>query len=166
MFERHCTLTLSLLGSHDSSSTAIDAQDLYGRFTLDAASEFLFGKNLRTLSGKLPIAGQTLMGPKGSLVEDPWGSFAKAFEMAQINATNRARMGSIWPLFELFKDKNEEHCDVIHRWLDPLVKDALDEKSRLQAANVLSPVSEKNFIQHLAQCTDGQFLSLLSHTPL
>lgn len=139
---------------------ACDAQDLYGRFTLDAASEFLFGKNMDTLSASLPVPGETAMGPKGSAAEDSWGSFAQAFDMAQVNITNRGRIGSMWPLFELFKDKNEEHCTVVKQWLDPLVEQVLENKRIMKKAGISSSIAEKNFLQHLTDSTDGQFLFL------
>jgi hypothetical protein len=158
---------LNILSSFQSSGQPLDVQDLYSRFALDAASEFLFGKNLDTLSATLPVAGKTKMGPKGSATEDPWGSFASAFEMAQQVITARSRVGYFWPMFELFGDRNAVHTDVVHRWLDPLVKDALDEKERMSKFGICSPVAEKNFLQHLAESTDDpivirdQLLSLL-----
>ncbi|KAF9530727.1 cytochrome P450 monooxygenase CYP63 [Crepidotus variabilis] len=158
VFERHCSHTLSVLASHNNPTTPLDAQDLYGRFSLDAASEFLFGKSLDTLFGTLPIAGRSRLGPKGSLVEDSWGSFAQAFEMAQVNATIRGQIGSIWPLFELLKDKNEEHCKIIHEWLDPLVRSSLEQKRKRKMANIQSPISEKNFLEHLSESTDDSVL--------
>lgn len=138
-----------------TSGQPIDVQDLFSRFALDAASEFLFGKNLDTLSATLPVAGKTKMGPKGSATEDPWGSFASAFEMAQQVVTSRSRVGYFWPIFEIFGDKNAPHSDVVHRWLDPLVKNALEEKERMAKAGVCSPVGDKTFLQHLAESTDG-----------
>ncbi|KIK65139.1 hypothetical protein GYMLUDRAFT_39531 [Collybiopsis luxurians FD-317 M1] len=167
IFERYTGRTLSIISSFQSSGEALDVQDLYSRFALDAASEFLFGKNLDTLSATLPIAGKTKMGPKGSATEDPWGSFASAFEMAQQVITSRSRVGYFWPMFELFGDKNAPHSEVVHRWLDPLVKSALDEKEKMERAGICSPVAEKNFLQHLAESTDDpviirdQLLSLL-----
>ncbi|KAF5344773.1 hypothetical protein D9757_013427 [Collybiopsis confluens] len=171
IFERYTNRTLSIISSFQSSgnggSQALDVQDLYSRFALDAASEFLFGKNLDTLSASLPIAGKTRMGPKGSATEDPWGSFTSAFEMAQQVIAARSRMGYFWPMFELLGDKNAANTSVVHRWLDPLVKSALDEKEKMASAGVCSPVAEKNFLQHLAESTDDpiiirdQLLSLL-----
>lgn len=150
VFEKHCALTLSIISSYELDGYPLDVQDLFGRFIMDAASEFLFGKNLDTLSGTLPVAGKAKMGPKGSLSEDRWGSFTAAFEMAQVNITNRGRLGSIWPLFELFKDKNEEHSRVIREWLDPLVRHVLDERAEMEKAGISKCTSEKNFLQHLA----------------
>ena len=96
------------------------------------------------------------MGPKGSATKDTWGSFTRAFELAQQNITDRARLGSIWPLFELFKDKNEEHSKVIRQWLDPLVQHALEDKRRLEKMGVVSPIADKSFMQHLADSTNGK----------
>ncbi|KAF8811334.1 cytochrome P450 monooxygenase CYP63 [Phlegmacium glaucopus] len=157
IFERHWTRTLAILSSLESSNTPCEAQDLYCRFTLDAASEFLFGKNLDTLSASLPVPG-TAMGPKGSATQDTWGSFTRAFELAEQNVTNRGRLGSIWPLFELLKDKNEEHSKVIRAWLDPLVQDALEDKQRLEKMGVVSPIADKSFMQHLADSTNDPVL--------
>ncbi|KAF8151560.1 cytochrome P450 monooxygenase CYP63 [Crassisporium funariophilum] len=167
IYEKHCARTLALLSKSEASHAPCDAQDIYGRFTLDAASEFLFGKNLDTLSASLPVPGKAAMGPKGSTTEDTWGSFTQAFEMAQQNVTSRARLGAIWPLFEMFTDKNKEHCEVIHEWLDPLVKRAIDDKQRLERAGMESPIVDKNFMQHLADSTNDpklirdQLLSML-----
>ena len=157
IFERNWTRTLAILSSLESSNTPCEAQDLYNRFSLDAASEFLFGKTLDTLSASLPVPG-TPMGPKGSATEDTWGSFISAFESAQQNITNRGRLGPIWPLFELFKDKNEEHSNVIRQWLSPLVQQALADKRTLEEMEVSSPMADKCFLQHLADSTNGKIL--------
>jgi hypothetical protein len=135
-------------------------QDVYARFTIDAASEFLFGKNLDTLSATLPIPGETVMGPKGSATDDSWGSFAWAFEMAQQIITTRGRLGYFWPLFELFGDKTAPHTNVIRQWLDPLVKQAMEDKARMAKAGIDRLVGEKTFLQHLADSTEGKFILL------
>lgn len=160
VIEKHCAHTLSILSSLAASNEACDAQDLYGRFILDSASEFLFGKDMETLSASLPVPGETAMGPKGSATEDTWGSFTRAFDMAQLNITNRGRIGSMWPLFELFKDQNEEHCTVVKQWLDPLVEQVLENKRIMRKAGITSSIAEKNFLQHLTDSTDGQFFFL------
>ncbi|KAF8882235.1 cytochrome P450 monooxygenase CYP63 [Infundibulicybe gibba] len=155
IFERHTARTLSILSNFATSGIACEAQDLYARFSLDAASEFLFGKNLDTISASLPVAGKTTMGPKGSATTDEWGSFAQAFEMAQQIITTRGRIGHLWPLFELFWDKSEPHIKVIRSWLDPLVKQALNDKIRIQNAGLSNPVADKTFIQHLSDSTNA-----------
>ncbi|KAH6905109.1 cytochrome P450 monooxygenase CYP63, partial [Coprinopsis sp. MPI-PUGE-AT-0042] len=151
-FEAYTARTLSILTTLSTSDEAFDAQDLYARFTLDSASEFLFGKNLDTLSQPRPLAGKARMGPKGSALEGSWGSFAHSFETAQINATTRARIGHWWPLLELTKDINKEHADVIHSWMDPLVETSLSDRgySTRRSSKDLSGTS---FLQYLAETT-------------
>ena len=110
---------------------------MYARFTLDAASEFLFGKNVDTLSGRLPQPGSTEMSAKGSATTDAFGSFAQAFEEAQELIMIPVRRGYFWPVYELFKtDPHRQHMAVISKWLEPLVKDALKNKSDMQKAVV------------------------------
>ncbi|KAJ7479871.1 cytochrome P450 monooxygenase CYP63 [Mycena latifolia] len=158
IFEKYTRRTLSLASALSSSGQPCEAQDLFSRLTLDAASEFLFGTDLETLGATLPVAGKTEMGPKGSATDDSWGAFAQAFEMAQQTITARGRIGHMWPLFELFKDKNEDHVNVIRTWLDPLVRRAVDDKRRAQKAGIESPVADKTFLQHLADSTDDPVL--------
>ena len=59
-------------------------QDLLARFTIDTAAEFLFGTALSTLHAALPIAGKAKMGPKGSAINDEFGTFAWAFEVRNV----------------------------------------------------------------------------------
>ncbi|RDB21763.1 hypothetical protein Hypma_011093 [Hypsizygus marmoreus] len=158
IFERHCTRTLSILSANEGVNQPSEAQDLFARFTIDAASEFLFGKNLDTLSGLLPIPGKTAMGPKGSATEDAWGSFSGAFEMAQQIVTTRARIGYLWPLFELFGDKTEPYVKIIQQWLDPLVKQALEDRQQTEKAGVTNAIADKTFLQHLVDSTEDPIL--------
>ncbi|KAJ7058564.1 cytochrome P450 monooxygenase CYP63 [Mycena amicta] len=158
IFEKYSRQTLSLLSSLSATNQPCEAQDLFARLTLDAASEFLFGTDLQTLAAALPVPGKTPMGPKGSATHDSWGSFANAFEMAQQVVTNRGRIGYLWPLFELFNDKNAENVAVIQEWLDPLVNQAVEDKRRAQKLGIDSPVADKTFLQHLADSTDDSVL--------
>ena len=135
----------------------IEVQDMYARFTLDAASEFLFGKNVDTLSGHLPEPGNTEMSAKGSATADAFGSFAQAFEEAQELIMLRVRRGYFWPVYELFKtDPHRKHMAVIEKWLEPLVRDALKNKSEMQKAGFKNPLDQSVFLQYLADNTEGE----------
>ncbi|KAF5370503.1 hypothetical protein D9615_010334 [Tricholomella constricta] len=158
IFERHCARTIAHLSASESANQPSEAQDLFARFTIDAASEFLFGKNLDTLSAALPVPGKTPVGPKGSATLDEWGSFTGAFEMAQQIVTTRARIGYLWPLYELFGDKTQPYVKVIQTWLDPLVKQALEDKALSQRAGITSPTADKTFLQHLVDSTEDAIL--------
>ncbi|KAF8900848.1 cytochrome P450 [Gymnopilus junonius] len=74
VFERYSARTLGIVSSLEARNTACDVQDLYGRFTLDTASEFLFGKNLDTLMDGIglssPIADKTFLEHLADSTED------------------------------------------------------------------------------------------------
>lgn len=128
---------------------------MYARFTLDTASEFLFGKNLDTLSGTLPVPGKTAMSAKGSATEDEFGSFAQAFEDVQTIILARIRRGYFWPLLELLHDSTTPHMKVIHEWLDPLVERVIKNKANMRKAGVQSSLDQSTFLDYLADNTEG-----------
>ncbi|KAH7886740.1 cytochrome P450 monooxygenase CYP63 [Phlebopus sp. FC_14] len=154
LFDRYTNRALAILSETTAKNEACDVQDLYARFTIDAASEFLFGKNLDTLSGKLPKAGSTALSERGSVTDDAWGTFAKAFEAVQHIITVRARTGLIWPVFELFDDKTAPYVDTIRSWVDPLVRQTLEDKAAAKRAGVNGNLDDKTFLQHLADSTE------------
>lgn len=137
-------------------------QDLFARFTLDAASEFLFGQNVDTLSGQLPVAGRARMSAKGSATDDEFGSFVQSFEAVQDVNLQRARRGYFWPVYELLqRDPTLQHMDVIRRWLDPLVERVLENKDNMHKAGLKSSVDQNTFLEYLADNTEGQLCNLL-----
>ena len=160
-FERHTTRTLDLLSRISARGIPCDAQDLYARFTLDSASEFLFGNNLDTLSLSLPEPGKARMGPKGSATYDEFGSFTQAFEEAQCVITQRARLGYFWPVAELRTNKIRKASETTKKWLDPIVKRVLEEKAKAKRAGIEAPIAERTFLEHLAQSTEGMHLTSL-----
>ncbi|KAF8573587.1 cytochrome P450 [Ramaria rubella] len=121
MFEEHMDRTLSVMkkfaGDTAANGQAFDMQDLFNRITLDVSSEFLTGSSLNSLSEPLPVAGEALLGPKGSMTEDEFGTFTSAFESVQVVMAERFRLMKHWPILELFKDKTRANMQVIHDWL-------------------------------------------------
>ncbi|EMD35976.1 hypothetical protein CERSUDRAFT_115922 [Gelatoporia subvermispora B] len=153
-FQKYTNKTVAIMSSLSSSHKPIEVQDLYGRFTLDAAAEFLFGQPMDTLSGKLPVAGETRLSAKGSATEDDFGSFAQAFETVQTIVTVRARRGYFWPVWELLGDETSPHVAVISRWLEPVVQHALSNKSKMKMAGLTTSVSQSTFLEYLADQTE------------
>ena len=94
-FSRHANATIDLLNEVATSATPVmDVQDLFTRFTLDAATEFLFGKCLHTLRSPRPVPGEAICGPKGSQApgdEGGFADFATAFEHMQVILADRFR---------------------------------------------------------------------------
>lgn len=85
------------------------------RFTLDSATEFLFGKDVNSLADVLPYPHNVI----GNQVDTP--SAADAFSMALTRAQSvlaaRANIGAIWPLLEIFRDKTEKPMKVVNSYL-------------------------------------------------
>ncbi|THH16082.1 hypothetical protein EW146_g4497 [Bondarzewia mesenterica] len=151
LFDRHTTRTIALVTSFAKAHTAFDAQDLFGRFTLDTSSEFLFGNCLNTLDGALPVAGRAKMGPKGSSIDDEFGTFAWAFEDLQVQTSRRSIVGKLWPLLELFNDKTVESNKVVHGYLKGVVGRAFKAKME---SNAEKTSVDRTFLDHLVENTD------------
>ncbi|KZS91082.1 cytochrome P450 monooxygenase CYP63 [Sistotremastrum niveocremeum HHB9708] len=151
-FEQHTARTLDILKGF--GKTAIDAQDLFARFTLDTASSFLFGETLGTLLMPLPQAGKAKLGPKGSAIEGEFGEFAQAFEEAQQLMSTRARLGNIWPLIEMFGDKTAKAVAAINRYLGPMVRTVLQENRQDQSSGYVKAGEETNFLQYMSKKID------------
>ncbi|KDQ21543.1 hypothetical protein BOTBODRAFT_123337 [Botryobasidium botryosum FD-172 SS1] len=155
-FERGSKKLLKIIRAAAAADEAIEVQDLYGRFTIDAAAEFLFGTpDLNSLDGTLPKAGSAVLGPKGSAfpVGGSYEGFLRAFEGAQVAATKRARCGDdLWPLYEFTHNNVKAHMDVIHEWLSPLIQNALENKQRREKEGLLEGESE-SLLDHLVKTT-------------
>jgi hypothetical protein len=162
IFERTSTTTLDLFASRSRDRLPIDIQDLVSRFTLDSASEFLFGMNLDTLSQPLTVPGRVKLGPKGSLPIDgitEFDEFTAAFEHVAVVTTHRGAQGELWPLMELFKDKTEDSIATIMDWTEPIVEKAMMDKRERKEAGVETAASEKVFLDFLTSKTDGKSIS-------
>ena len=166
-FERHTSHALDMVSDLCESGQPCEAQDLYSRFALDAASEFLFGRNLDTLSAVLPTpsdaasSGVDQTGPRGSATPDVWGSFVHAFESAQHVIMMRGRIGYFWPLFELFGDKAIPHVHRIRKWLEPIVHEVTTNGDRTPKTNQRF-TNDASFLHHLAGSTQGSYSFVVS----
>ncbi|KIJ29734.1 hypothetical protein M422DRAFT_268868 [Sphaerobolus stellatus SS14] len=155
IFERTSVITLDLFAARSNKSRPIDIQDLVSLFTLDSASEFLFGIRLDTPSRPLTEPGKVKLGPKGSMVidrSDEFDVFTEAFERVAVLITQRGAQGPTWPLLELFKDLIEEPIQVIMDWLDLLVKVAL--KKKMKSLGIVPETKDAVFLDFLASQTD------------
>ncbi|TFY66527.1 hypothetical protein EVG20_g4563 [Dentipellis fragilis] len=153
-FEKYSAHAMSILTSFAESGRPCDIQDLHTRFSLDSSAEFLLGQELNTLSAALPSAGAESFGAKGSETHDKWGEFVRAFDLCQDISTRRAKIGKIWPLFELFDDTMEKPAKTIKDGLEPLVEAALKDKTDSKQGRKEDSMEQKTFLQHLAESTE------------
>ncbi|KAF8313151.1 cytochrome P450 [Cantharellus anzutake] len=135
---------------------AIDIQDIFSRFTMDAAGEFFFGSTtFNTLDLPLPPPNKkSKLGPKGTEPEGSYGSFAYPFEKLQEITLIRNLRGplKVWGLMEFWKDETKIHRLAVDAFIDPLIEDALKEK-RKRGMKQRDP-DEGNLVDHLVDMTN------------
>ncbi|KAL0958726.1 hypothetical protein HGRIS_014056 [Hohenbuehelia grisea] len=137
---------------------AVDIQDIASRYTLDSATEFLFGQNVNSLSAGLPYPYTV---PEASSGSHPANEFARAFGKAQHEAAYRFRFGLEWPLLEPFRHRTQDSMDIVRAFLDPILTEALDKKR--EAANTGLPQDkelkdEDTLLDYLVRHTDDHTL--------
>ncbi|KAG8730102.1 hypothetical protein FRC11_007420, partial [Ceratobasidium sp. 423] len=122
LFAQHSDVAIKRLLTRlsEPGSPAVDFQDLVGRFTLDSATEFLFGSSTHSLDAPLPRPSQP--------PADESATFAAAFGRAQELLMRRFVLGGFWPWFELFKDTTEGSMKVINAFTNPILQAKLKEK--------------------------------------
>lgn len=136
-------------------------QDVIARFTLDAATEFLLGNSVRSLSEGLPYplnyAGEKTRLPdtSGRLTTQ----FVKSFTAAQEITSFRIRFGDHWPLASFWKDELKDHMRVVHAFIDPIVAAAIDKKKR---STIVVEKDEETLLENLVNSTEGASQRCLS----
>nr|AAX49400.1 cytochrome P450 monooxygenase pc-2 [Phanerodontia chrysosporium] len=134
LFDRHADATMAKMKARLAEGFAVDFQDLISRFTLDSATEFLFGQCVHSLASVLPYphdAPAHLQTTGASRTED----FARAFAEAQDAVSFRLRMGWLWPWFELFGSRTKAPMAVVDAFLDPILRDAVARADKIKREN-------------------------------
>lgn len=90
IFDRHANHAIALAKERFRMDLAIDFQDLISRFTLDSASEFLFGHCIDSLSTELPFPYNATH----TTQRDSTAAFTDAFFRAQHAIHRRVIIGS------------------------------------------------------------------------
>ncbi|CEL61476.1 Cytochrome P450 52A1 OS=Candida tropicalis GN=CYP52A1 PE=1 SV=3 [Rhizoctonia solani AG-1 IB] len=144
LFARHSDAAISKLLAHPHG--AVDFQDLVSKFTMDSASEFLFGINVRSLDQSLPLPHTT---------ETEGNRFSAAFTGVQAHAVVRFSYGALWPYMELFSDRTRKDMSIIEAFIQPI----LEAKLGLKKKGGLEDEEEKEtLIDHLVKLTDDEKL--------
>ena len=138
-------------------------QDLMARFTLDSATEFLFGSCVDSLTAGLPYPHN--VAPPPSFIDS--NAFAKALLEAQTVVAIRERAGPIWPLEEIWKDKTQKPMQVVDGYVEPIIQEAL---ARMTPGKFDRKVASEHFeegetlLDHLVQVTEGRRIGILAET--
>ena len=138
---------------------------------MDSATEFLFGKDVCSLSAPIPYPSTH---PAAKAQQDapvhPADRFVRAFQDALEATAIRGRFLQSWPLTEMFGDKVKKYLTAVDEFIDPMVEEALSNKQKREIAleGVTSDVEkatrdqvrdDETLLEHLCKFTDGK-----SHT--
>jgi cytochrome P450 len=151
-FDRHAEVAITQMKARFRAGYPVDFQDLMSRFTLDSATEFLFGNCVHSLSVGLPyphnLAMTQALTGKAKIAED----FAQALADAQTVIAQRPRKSWVWPLFEIFKDDTIAPMRILNSFIDPILKEAIAKKQS-HASGEKHIDDDTTLLDHLVQVT-------------
>ncbi|KAI6040657.1 cytochrome P450 [Pisolithus marmoratus] len=162
IFGKHTEDALGQAKARLQEGYPVDFQDMVYRFTLDSATEFLFGKSVCSLSAGLVYPKNSVLGQSKEYTSHPANVFACAFSVAQSHTALRGRLGSFWRLAEFWSDRVAKEMEVCYKFIDPILRAALEtkrsmtegEQSTGQVCNEEKGILEDTLLGHLINCTD------------
>ncbi|KIJ61017.1 hypothetical protein HYDPIDRAFT_31717 [Hydnomerulius pinastri MD-312] len=161
IFEKHAEDAINQMKTRHRDGYPVDFQDLTSRFTLDSATDFLFGKDVCSLGAGLLYPPSSPLSKDPNFLNHPSNRFAHAFLEAQLAAANRTNYGSSWRFGEFWEDRVQKHMNVCFEFIDPILKDALVKKQELRSRGLLADekgekeVKEgETLLEHLVNYTE------------
>ncbi|KAJ7047927.1 cytochrome P450 monooxygenase pc-2 [Mycena alexandri] len=152
IFDKHANDAIDQAATRLGQGYAVDIQDVASRFTLDSATEFLFGKSVDSLSAGLAYPESASGLTPSSFRNHPSNAFVHAFIEGQRVHVDRSRFGSKWRLNEFWKDLVTPHREVIDQFIEPILNDALAKKAEGQE----SKQEADTLLGHLLLGTDDK----------
>ena len=152
IFDHHADQVITKLKDRFKEDIAVDVQDVLSRFTLDTATEFLFGQVVNTLSADLPYPS-TYRGPNRRREHHSDG-FALAFNRAMEYTFPRAIYEEFWPLTEFWEDNVATQREITNKFIDPIIHAALERKNGTEKTDEIR--KEVTLLDYLVQQTDGR----------
>ncbi|KAK0488922.1 cytochrome P450 [Armillaria novae-zelandiae] len=127
-FERHAAGTIAQIKTRLREGYPVDFQDVVARFTLDSATEYLFGKDVNSMSAGLPYPAGSPLADHPHFVNHPSNAFVKAFAKGQERSAVRLQGGRTWPLREFWADAVKPSRTVVDEFVQPMLAEALEKK--------------------------------------
>jgi len=152
IFDRHADRVIAKLKNRYKEDVTVDVQDILSRFTLDTATEFLFGQDVKTLSADLPYPS-TYRGPNRRR-EHYSDGFALAFSRAMEYTFPRAIYEEFWPLAEFWEDTVATQREITHEFIDPIIHAALERRKAVKETDEMHKEGD-TLLDYLVQQTDG-----------
>ncbi|THU82991.1 cytochrome P450 monooxygenase pc-3 [Dendrothele bispora CBS 962.96] len=165
VFERHAEETLSVLAERLAQGYPVDFQDAVARFTLDSATQFLFGKAVDSTSAGLPYPPSSSSShPTSSsdtYLTHPSTKFVTAFAQGQLAITLRNVRGKYWRLFEFWKDEAAGYRKDVEDFVNPILDEAMTnlrrkEEGDMESENMKEVGEEETFLEHLVKVTEDK----------
>ncbi|KAG1750552.1 cytochrome P450 [Suillus paluster] len=153
IFDRHADHAIALAKERFRMGLAIDFQDLISKFTLDSASEFLFGHCIDSLSATLPYPYNATDSTNAIQGDNTATAFSDAFSQAQQGINRRVSIGQTWPLTEILADSTVQHMKVVNAFLDPILKGALEKHSTTAELDQTEFSDDQTLVDHLINLT-------------
>ncbi|EIW81948.1 cytochrome P450 monooxygenase pc-2 [Coniophora puteana RWD-64-598 SS2] len=163
-FDRHAEDALAQAKARLREGHPADFQDLISRFTLDSATEFLFGKDVQSLSAGLVYPPNSPLAAASAAKDHPANVFAHAFGEAQVGTATRFFFAGLWRLREFWTDEVQKHMNVCNQFAEPILNEALARKremkeSGLDQAREKGEVEEgETLLDHLVNVTEDKTL--------
>ena len=135
-----------------SEGVSVNVQDLFSRYTMDTATDFLFGQDVKSLSGALPYPS-TYKGHTPPR-DHPSDKFTTAFDRAQEYTCPRGFFGKAWRLFEFWEDKVATQREITNEFIDPLIRAAMQKKGGTEKVNGVGE-DDGTLLDYLVTQTEG-----------
>ncbi|KIK53194.1 hypothetical protein GYMLUDRAFT_49516 [Collybiopsis luxurians FD-317 M1] len=156
-FERHSEDTISAIKARLAQGYPVDFQDVVARFTLDSATEFLFGKDVGSLGANLPYPAGSPLAKDPSIMNHPSNVFVRAFMQGQIQTAFRARFGTMWALKEFWSDKVLPDRIRVDEFVHPILEERKKQHLAMAASEKVNDDGEgETFLDHLIKHTEDK----------
>ncbi|KAL1718161.1 cytochrome P450, partial [Schizophyllum commune] len=158
-FDRHADAILRQAKARIAEGFPVDFQDMVARFTLDSATEYLFGYDVNSTGAGLEYPEGSPASNAPYFLNHPSNRFVKAFGTGQYFTAARVQAGTAWRLIEFWKDKVSPLRAIVEEYIRDLLEAAAVEKSNVDAAKQPSDYKPKegdNLLQHLVNYTQDR----------
>jgi hypothetical protein len=165
LFARHADVAVARIAERLREGCAVDYQDAAARYTLDSATDFLFGTCVNSLDAGFPYPENHRLHSTDESTLSSAEKFARAFGDAQWDIATRLRIGALWPLTEMRGDRTKKSMEVVDAYINPILDEALKKRAHLAEKSIDSgktvkeEISEdETLLDHLVKQTDGELL--------
>jgi hypothetical protein len=118
-----------------------------------------------SLSAGLVYPPSTHLSKDSAIRHHPANQFARAIHEAQICTASRGIFGSLWRIAEFWEDKVKKQMKVCYRFIDPILKQALEKNNGMKnngSSTNGSQTTEAHegdtLLDHLVKISDGESL--------